>query len=146
MSRLLADLDLVTREKARRLITASTAVGMELFVVHTHRTYAEQDALFEQGRSEPGRIVTNARGGESWHNFRRAIDVAFEDHMGDPKWDDLTDDEIDDWELLGLMGKKIGLVWGGDWAIGDYGHFHYQAPGETLGSVRAAWEAQHGEL
>ncbi|SVE43245.1 uncharacterized protein METZ01_LOCUS496099, partial [marine metagenome] len=60
---------------AWRLIAAAPLVlQRELFVVHTLRTYAEQDDLYEQGRTEPGKIVTNARGGKSWHNFGLAID------------------------------------------------------------------------
>ena len=35
---------------------------------HTLRTFAEQDKLFAQGRTAPGKIVTRARGGQSYHN------------------------------------------------------------------------------
>ena len=41
----------------------------------TLRTFAEQDALFAQGRSKPGKIVTNAKGGMSYHNYGLAIDI-----------------------------------------------------------------------
>jgi len=125
MSRRLSDLEPVTREKVLRLISVAAGLGMELFIVHTLRSYEEQDALYAQGRTAPGPIVTNAKGGYSWHNFARAIDFAFEDERGKPVWDDVSDDEINDWRLLGECGRKIGFTWGGDWTIRDLGHFHY---------------------
>ncbi|MEI8044235.1 MAG: M15 family metallopeptidase [Verrucomicrobiota bacterium] len=62
-----------TREAARRFMAAAVpamaAVGMEVKITSGLRTYAEQDALYAQGRTAPGPKVTNARAGESWHNF-----------------------------------------------------------------------------
>ena len=141
MSRLLSDLEPVTREKALRLVAAAPLVlGRELFVVHTYRTYAEQDALYAKGRSEPGPVVTNARGGESWHNFRRAFDVAFE-HEGTsrPDWS-TAGDKLDAWQKLGILGEAIGFTWGGRFSrLKDFGHFHYDA-GMSLDRARAAFE------
>jgi peptidoglycan L-alanyl-D-glutamate endopeptidase CwlK len=42
---------------------------------YTLRTFAEQDGLYAQGRSKPGAIVTNAKGGQSYHNYGLAIDI-----------------------------------------------------------------------
>ena len=42
---------------------------------HTLRTFAEQDALYAQGRTKAGSIVTKARGGQSYHNYGLAIDI-----------------------------------------------------------------------
>jgi peptidoglycan L-alanyl-D-glutamate endopeptidase CwlK len=111
---------------------------MELFIVYTYRTDEEQDELYAQGRTKPGLKVTNAKGGYSWHNHRRAIDVAFETVSGKPSWEDLSDDEIDDWKLLGKCGEKIGFEWGGH--FGDYGHFQFR-DGLTLEQVleRRTW-------
>lgn len=39
------------------------------------RTIAYQNHLYAQGRSDPGQIVTNAKGGESAHNFGLAADI-----------------------------------------------------------------------
>ena len=50
------------------------ASGITVRVTQGLRTWAEQDALFAQGRTTPGRIVTFARGGESWHNYGLALD------------------------------------------------------------------------
>ena len=139
MSRKLSDLDPVVEQMAWRLIAAAPLVlQRELFVVHTLRTYDEQDALYEQGRTEPGKIVTNARGGKSWHNFGLALDFAFEqDGTQHPTWS--TSQSINDWRLLGSMGEAIGFEWGGRFDLKDFGHFHYSA-GQTMDRVRAAYE------
>jgi peptidoglycan L-alanyl-D-glutamate endopeptidase CwlK len=50
--------------------------GIDLVVVQALRTKEQQDALYAQGRTAPGRVVTDARPGFSWHNFGRAYDVA----------------------------------------------------------------------
>jgi len=140
MSRKLSDLDPVVEQMAWRLIAAAPLVlQRELFVVHTLRTYEEQDALYEQGRTEPGKIVTNARGGKSWHNFGLAIDFAFEqDGTQHPTWSTAGSD-IDDWRLLGSMGEAIGFEWGGRFDLKDFGHFHYSG-GESMDRIRAAYE------
>lgn len=49
--------------------------GIKLRVAQATRTIAQQNALYAQGRTAPGRIVTNAKGGESYHNYGLAIDV-----------------------------------------------------------------------
>ena len=140
MSRKLSDLDPVVEQMAWRLIAAAPLVlQRELFVVHTLRTYDEQDDLYEQGRTEPGKIVTNARGGKSWHNFGLALDFAFEqDGSQHPTWSTAGGD-IDHWRLLGSMGEAIGFEWGGRFDLKDFGHFHYSA-GQTMDRVRAAFE------
>ena len=110
-----------------------------MFVVHTLRTYEEQDELYTQGRTEPGRIVTNAKGGDSWHQFRLAVDFAFEqDGSQHPTWSTAGDD-INDWRLLGQIGEAIGFEWGGRFDLKDFGHFHYSG-GQTMDRVRAAYE------
>src|SRR6266568_3689055 len=64
---------------ARVLVTKATGTGITIKVISGTRTYPEQDALYEQGRSKPGKIVTNARGGHSNHNFGIAFDVGIFD-------------------------------------------------------------------
>ena len=60
---------------ARALVHGADDLGISLRLISGTRTFAEQDALFAQGRTKPGRIVTNARGGFSNHNFGIAFDV-----------------------------------------------------------------------
>ncbi|WP_415735800.1 M15 family metallopeptidase [Lacicoccus alkaliphilus] len=89
------------------------------------RSHEEQDALFAQGRTAPGQIVTNARGGESYHNYGLAVDFAIEDG-DDLVWDvehDGNDSGTSDWEEVGEIAKDLGFEWGGDWDdFVDYPH------------------------
>ena len=45
------------------------AKGIRVVLTWGHRSIAEQNRLYAIGRTTPGKKVTNARGGYSWHNF-----------------------------------------------------------------------------
>ena len=94
----------------RRHVKALAEVGVQVKVVSTLRTWAEQDRLYRQGRSEPGSIVTYARGGGSWHNFGRAYDLASFETEGGVRTE---------WAIVGRIGEQLGLEWGGRWKMGD---------------------------
>lgn len=83
------------------------ATGATLRIVQGLRTIEEQDALYAQGRTKPGAIVTNARGGSSYHNYGLAIDLV-EIRDGKPNWNF-------NYKLLQPVAKKYGLTWGADW-------------------------------
>ena len=99
----------------------------------TLRTFAEQDALYAQGRTAPGKVVTKARGGQSWHNYGLAIDIVLlVDTDGDGTNEtasyetkkDFDNDKISDWEEIVFVFKMHGWEWGGDWAnFKDTPHF-----------------------
>lgn len=127
MSRKLEDLIPVVGSRALWLQNRAAVSGHPLLITQTLRTYAEQDALYAQGRTAPGARVTNARGGESWHNFGRAFDVAFV-VGGAVTWDG-------PWEMIGAMGEACGLEWGGRWAHPDRPHFQL-TEGLTLAEAR----------
>ena len=97
-------LPLVER-KVNEFITLAATQGFTLRIVSGFRSFVEQDSLYAQGRTKPGAIVTNARGGESLHNFGCAIDVV-DRHKGY---------DID-WSKLGASGESLGFEWGGRWA------------------------------
>lgn len=48
------------------------------YVTSGFRGFAEQTALYAQGRTRPGPVVTKARAGQSAHNYGRAIDVVLD--------------------------------------------------------------------
>ncbi len=102
---------------ARTLVESAAAIGIAIKVISGTRTYEEQNALYEQGRTQPGRIVTNARGGYSNHNFGVAFDIGvFEGGR--------YLDESPAYKAVGAIGKQLGLDWGGDWkSIQDEPHF-----------------------
>jgi peptidoglycan L-alanyl-D-glutamate endopeptidase CwlK len=98
----------------------------------TMRTFAEQDALFAQGRTKPGPKVTNAKGGMSYHNYGLAIDIVLlVDRDGNgtfesAAWDTKTDfdgDKVADWMEIVRIFKEHGWAWGGDWKFNDPPHF-----------------------
>lgn len=109
---------------ASRLVALCALEGMQVFVTEGYRSLARQDELYARGRTAPGSIVTNAKGGQSFHNWRVAFDVAF-----------LKDGKATyegDWGKVGAIGESLGLEWGGRWdAILDRPHFQY-AGGYTL--------------
>ena len=96
-------------------------LGITLRVTQGTRTYAEQDALYAQGRTAPGDVVTNARGGYSNHNFGLAFDVVEIRADGSANWNT-------DWDALGRVAADVGLAWGGNWTtFVDRPHFELDA-------------------
>jgi len=112
---------------------------------YTLRTFAEQDALFAQGRTKPGKIVTNAKGGQSYHNYGLAIDIVLvldKDHNGSfetASWDTKTDfdgDKKADWMEVVQIFKRYGFEWGGDWKFLDLPHFQ-KTYGKSIYELKA---------
>ena len=110
---------------------------------YTLRTFAEQDALYAQGRTTEGKIVTNARGGQSYHNYGLAIDIVL--LLNDGKtasWDTVTDfdgDGLSDWQEVVYVFKMFGWEWAGDWAhFKDLPHFQ-----KTFGLTVVECAARH---
>lgn len=93
----------------------------------TLRTIAEQDALYAQGRTKPGKRVTNARGGQSYHNYGLAIDFALIVDGKALSYDmakDFDCDGLADWMEVVEVFRQFGWEWGGLWStIKDYPHF-----------------------
>jgi len=95
-----------------------TPVGIHPFITQTLRTFKESDALYAQGRTTKGNIVTNAKAGQSYHNYGLALDFVNQIN-GVAKW---TIDK--NWMLVVAVFKKHGFVWGGDFkSIPDAPHF-----------------------
>ena len=103
-----------------RMVDACAQAGLAILITQGLRTWEEQDALYAQGRTAPGKIVTKARGGQSWHNFGLAFDIVVLDSVGKSDWD-ITHPG---WLRAAAIGKSFGLEWGGDWAkFKDLPHF-----------------------
>ena len=102
---------------ARMLVQKAAANGIAIRVISGLRSYEEQDALYAQGRTAPGNIVTNARGGYSNHNFGIAFDVGvFSGSKYLP--------ESPKYKAVGVLGQELGLEWGGSWtSLVDEPHF-----------------------
>ncbi len=110
-------------------------MGIKLRVIQGFRTYAEQNALYAQGRTTKGKKVTNAKGGQSNHNFGLAIDVA-EIKNGNIDWNE--QEKV--LPKIAPIGKKWGFEWGGDWkSIVDKPHFEMMF-GKSLADLRKLYE------
>lgn len=119
--------------RARELVKRAAGEGMPIVVTQALRSMEQQAALYAQGRTAPGAIVTNSPPGSSWHNYALAFDIAPLDASGQPHWPD--DEGL--WQRLGAIGKQLGLTWGGDFrSFKDRPHFEYH-PGLTLDDARA---------
>lgn len=86
------------------------------------RTCETQNELYAQGRTAPGKIVTNARGGDSWHNYGLAADYVPDGMIEKPgmqwSWDikaDLNADGFNDWKQMADIAEHCGLEAGYNW-------------------------------
>lgn len=119
-SRSLDDLVPPAKQRAQAFVEAAKAKGIDLLVTSTYRDNESQDALYAQGRTIPGNIVTRAKAGQSWHNWRCALDVVPLVN-GKAIWDDQAL-----WKKVGEIGRSCGLEWAGDWVtFKEFPHFQY---------------------
>jgi peptidoglycan L-alanyl-D-glutamate endopeptidase CwlK len=117
------------REKATDIAFDIWAAGIGFRVTYTLRTFEEQNALYAIGRTSPGKIVTNAKGGRSYHNYGLALDFCLLKPNGKASWDikaDFNKDIEADWMQIVNAYKRNGWEWGGDWVkFKDYPHLQY---------------------
>lgn len=129
-SRKLDDLLPIVATKARALLSAAKRDGIELLVTSTYRDAECQDALYAQGRTTPGRRVTNAKGGQSWHQYRVAFDIV-PLVAGKAIWDDRRI-----WTRIGELGESVGLEWAGRWkSFPESPHFQFTG-GLTMAQLK----------
>lgn len=121
-----------------RILAAMAAFGTPMFVVAGLRTDAEQAALYAEGRTTPGAIVTHADGvtHKSMHQaqadgYGHAVDCAFVDDPATPK--DETWDLAQPWPVYGALGHQLGLLWGGQWQrLVDRPHLELPLDAQTV--------------
>ena len=134
-SRSLADLIQPARVRAERFLQAANDNGIDLLVTSTLRDHAAQAELYAQGRTKPGKIVTNAKPGQSWHNWGCALDVV-PMRAGKPVWG-TTGADLELWQRVGELGEAAGLEWAGRWRrFREFPHFQYTG-GLTLADLQA---------
>jgi peptidoglycan LD-endopeptidase CwlK len=124
-NRKIDDLHPLVAARAKRFLADCAAAGLDVLVTCTTRSNAEQDALYKQGRTLPGKIVTNSSGGNSFHNWGLAFDVV-PMRNGKPVWETRLREDRLLWQTVGKIGVACGLEWGGNWiSFKDYPHFQY---------------------
>jgi peptidoglycan L-alanyl-D-glutamate endopeptidase CwlK len=108
------------------------------------RTFAEQDILYAQGRTNKKLPkVTNAKGGDSIHNYALAIDIVLIINGKEASWDtkkDFDKDKQSDWMEVVQVLKQQGFTWGGDWrTFKDMPHFE-DTKGLTLAEIKEKYK------
>lgn len=168
-SRSLLDLRQPFRDQAGEWAAACGGRGVPVLIHCTLRSSAEQDALYQVGRRGVAgeAIVTNARAGQSWHNYGAAFDAVpwlwyleagrpeptkkldwspFVAGVTTPKWlaaiaTSSKSDELllldPGWRVMVEEADRLGLDWSGRWQ-GFREYVHFQLAGVTLEQLKAA--------
>ena len=140
-SRKIEDLHPHVQPKADRFIFESKKSGIDLLAISTYRDVECQNSLYAQGRTTAGNPctcggkfnatgkchkhplglpVTDARGGDSYHNYCRALDAA-PIVAGKIVWNNAQL-----WQSIGAVAKSCGLDWAGDWRkFKEMDHFQF---------------------
>lgn len=109
-SKSLDDLNPDTKRLAENFIKSCEKADIDVLIYCTYRSKEEQDKLYAIGRSQPGKIVTNARGGDSYHQYRCAFDFV-PCIAGKPQWNDISL-----YTKCGNIAEQVGLEWSGRWS------------------------------
>ncbi|MBE3102761.1 MAG: M15 family metallopeptidase [Bacilli bacterium] len=119
----------IVGEKSNQLLEKAEEIGVPIMISDGYRSAESQDVLYEKGRSIEGSIVTNARGGQSYHNYGLAVDFALKNKDGTISYDlqrDLNGNDEADWFEVVRIGKDLGFSSGADWPeFKDYPHLEY---------------------
>jgi peptidoglycan L-alanyl-D-glutamate endopeptidase CwlK len=130
-SRKVEDLHPRVAKMCRDFIEACRKQGIDIIITSTYRDNESQNALYAQGRTKSGNRVTNAKGGQSFHNYKLAFDF-LPGRNGKYDWTDLVV-----FKQCGEIGKSIGLEWAGDWkTFKEYAHLQF-TDGLTLHDLQA---------
>lgn len=125
---------------------------LQLGIGECFRTVEEQNALYALGRTKPGQIVTNAPGNSYSSQHQWGIAFDFYKNVKGHEYDDTAF-----FNRVGMLGKSLGLGWGGDWTgIVDRPHLYLPDWGSTPSALkkkygtferfRAEWQEGGSEI
>ena len=121
---------------AGKLVEDCSKQGLIIKIGETYRTVAEQDALYAQGRTTSGNIVTNAPGStySSYHQWGTAFDIYRNDGQG------AYNEAGNFFGRVGEIGVSIGLEWGGNWKSPvDKPHFQLPDWGSSTSGIKKVY-------
>lgn len=124
------------QELAAEMVKKCASEGLIIEIGESFRTVAEQDALYAQGRTKPGSIITNAPGSSysSMHQWGVAFDIYRNDGKG------AYNESGNFFIKAGAIGKSLGLEWGGDWhSIVDKPHYQLPDWGSTPSRLKSLY-------
>ncbi|MFJ5625461.1 M15 family metallopeptidase [Peribacillus loiseleuriae] len=126
----------VVRDSALEVIRLAYQECIYVQISDGYRSIAEQDKLYAQGRTAPGKVVTNAKGGQSNHNYGLAVDY----FLLTPDGKTALWTVNNDWLRVAAIAKSLGFVWGGDFkTIYDPPHL------EMMGGLKLK-DLQNGKM
>lgn len=130
-SRDIKDLLPIVAAKCEAFIAECKKQGIDVLITSTLRDNESQNALYAQGRTAAGKIVTNAKAGQSFHNYACAFDFVPLVN-GKAQWNDFKL-----FERCGVIAESVGLEWAGRWvSFKEYAHCQYTG-GLTIKDLQA---------
>ena len=130
-SRKIEDLHPYVAKLCRAFVAACKKEGIDILITSTWRDNEAQNALYAQGRTKPGKKVTNAKAGQSFHNYKLAFDFV-PIVNGKAQWNDLAT-----FKRAGAIGERLGLDWAGRWvSFKELAHLQWTG-GLSLAQLRA---------
>lgn len=108
-SRSLSDLNPKVAALCSAFINKCKEQNIDVLITSTYRDAESQNALYAQGRTLPGKKVTNAKAGQSFHNWKVAFDFV-PIVNGKAMWADTAL-----FTKCGEIAESVGLEWAGRW-------------------------------
>jgi peptidoglycan L-alanyl-D-glutamate endopeptidase CwlK len=142
----LAGLNRQARAKLEPFVLAAqqamTKHGVTIEVISGLRSWAQQAALYAQGRTKSGPIVTKARPGSSWHNYGLAIDFGL---FAKGRYLDSSDPRRASrlYAEIGALAASMGIEWAGTWKSFPEGPHFQWTNGLTLAEARRRMETRN---
>lgn len=137
----------LVREEVKEIIKVcdeALAGRAKVRITQGLRTFAEQKHLYSLGRTKPGRKVTNAKPGQSIHNYGLAVDICLIIDGKTASWDtakDWDNDRIADWYECVKIFARYGWNWGGNWIkFKDLSHFEKRLLSFKNSTVKCDWK------
>lgn len=136
------------REEVKRIIKECDAAltgRAKVRITQGLRSFEEQERLYAIGRITTGKKVTNAKAGQSIHNYGFAVDICMIIDGKAANWDTVKDwdnDQVADWYECVKIFARHGWDWGGNWkTFKDLPHFEKKSIPTKKGPIKTTWRA-----
>jgi len=138
----------IVRDEVKKIIAECDAAltgKAKIRITQGLRTFDEQAQLYAIGRTKAGKKVTNAKAGQSIHNYGLAVDMCLIIDGKTASWDtakDWDNDKIADWYECVKIFAKHGWEWGGNWkTFKDLPHFEKKKIARATSELKVSWRA-----
>lgn len=136
----------LVREEVKQIIKycdAALTGRAKVRITQGLRSFEEQEKLYAIGRITSGKKVTNAKAGQSIHNYGLAVDICMMIDGKTASWETVKDwdnDRVADWYECVKIFAKYGWDWGGTWkTFKDLPHFEKKEIITEKGAVKTSW-------